>query len=71
MRTVVSVSNHYIYMYIFISKRQNKNKIGQVVLKTYRVSILLTMKLFTEYSEDKPVINDRNNIVLVLRPTST
>ena len=58
-------------MYIFISKGQNKNKIGQVVLKTYRVSILLTMKLFTEYSEDKPVINDRNNIVLVLRPTST
>ena len=69
MRTVVSVSNHYIYMYIFISKR--KKKIGQAVLKTYRVSILLTMKLFTEYSEDKPVINDRNNIVLVLRPTST
>ena len=69
MRTVVSVSNHYIYMYIFISKR--KNKIGQAVLKTYRVSILLTMKLFTEYSEDKPVINDRNNIVLVLRPSST
>jgi hypothetical protein len=69
MRTVVSVSNHYIYMYIFISKR--KKKIGQAVLKTYRVSILLTMKLFTEYSEDKPVINDRNNIVLDLRPTST
>ena len=58
-------------MYIFISKRQNKNKIGQAVLKTYIVSIMLTMKLFTEYSGDKPVINDRNNIVLVLRPTST